>query len=99
MNFREITENEAIIKAVEKLGFTEATEIQEKAIPVVREGHDILAQSQTGTGKTAAFSIPAIEKLDMELEATQTLVICPTRELAVQVANEFRKFTDRKSVV
>ena len=75
-----------ILKAVDKLGFEEASPIQAAAIPVLMAGQDVVGQSQTGSGKTAAFAIPAIEKTDPALHAVQVLVLCPTREFATQVA-------------
>jgi ATP-dependent RNA helicase DeaD len=82
-----------ILKAVAKLGYEEATPIQSAAIPVLLEGGDLVGQSQTGSGKTAAFAIPAIEKVDPDLKAVQVLVLCPTRELAEQVASEIHQLT------
>ena len=81
----------AILKAVEALGFEEPAPIQAAAIPVIMEGHDVVGQSQTGSGKTAAFAIPAIEKTDATSRVTQVLILCPTRELATQVAEEVHK--------
>jgi ATP-dependent RNA helicase DeaD len=80
-----------ILKAVEKMGFEEASPIQSAAIPVLLEGADVVGQSQTGSGKTAAFGIPAIQLVDANLRAPQVLILCPTRELAVQVAEEVAK--------
>ena len=80
-----------ILKAIERLGFEEASPIQSAAIPVLLEGADVVGQSQTGSGKTAAFGIPAIQLVDASLRAPQVLVLCPTRELAVQVAEEIAK--------
>jgi len=83
--------NENIQKALEEMGFTELTQIQKEAIPVIHEGKDIVGQSNTGTGKTAAFGIPILEKIDIDVKLPQAIVLLPTRELAVQVTNEFRK--------
>jgi len=80
-----------ILKAVEALGFEEASPIQAAAIPVLLDGHDVVGQSQTGSGKTAAFAIPAIEKCDPASREVQVLILCPTRELATQVADEVHK--------
>jgi ATP-dependent RNA helicase DeaD len=77
-----------ILKAVAKMGFEEASPIQTAVIPVALTGRDIVGQSSTGSGKTAAFGIPAIEKVDAQKRAVQVLILCPTRELAVQVAEE-----------
>ena len=80
-----------ILKAVEALGFEEAAPIQAAAIPILMRGADVVGQSQTGSGKTAAFAIPAIEKADATNKAVQVLILCPTRELATQVADEVHK--------
>ncbi len=89
--FTELGLSPELLKAVEKLGYEEATPIQTAAIPVLLGGRDLVGQSQTGSGKTAAFAIPAIEKIDPANRAVQALVLCPTRELAVQVAEEVAK--------
>ncbi|MDN5304938.1 MAG: ATP-dependent helicase DeaD [Fusobacteriaceae bacterium] len=93
MNFNEFNIKEEIKKAISELGYIEPTEIQEKAIPLLLEGSDMIGQSQTGTGKTAAFSIPALNKVDVSIKSPQIIVVCPTRELAVQVSNEFEKLS------
>lgn len=82
-----------IIKAVEKMGFEEMTPIQARAIPAALSGKDLVGQAQTGTGKTAAFGIPILEKIQPKLKKPQALVVCPTRELAIQVAEEIRKLS------
>lgn len=79
-----------IMKAVKNMGFEEASPIQTKAIPAMMEGKDIIGQAQTGTGKTAAFGIPLLEKIDPKNKKLQAIVLCPTRELAIQVAEEIR---------
>ena len=76
-------------KAIEDMGFEEPTPIQALAIPLIQAGHDVTAQAQTGTGKTAAFGIPIIEKIDATKRVPQAIVLCPTRELAIQIAEEF----------
>ena len=86
----------AILKAIETLGFEEPAPIQAAAIPIMLEGSDVVGQSQTGSGKTAAFAIPAIEKVDPANRATQVLILCPTRELATQVADEVHKLSAHK---
>src|ERR1051325_1635186 len=88
--FTELGLSEELLKAIDKLGFEQAAPIQAAAIPLLMAGKDIVGQSQTGSGKTAAFGIPAVEKVDTARRAVQVLVLCPTRELAIQ---------DRKSVV
>ena len=80
-----------ILRAVKEMGFEEMTPIQAEAIPVVMEGKDIIGQAQTGTGKTAAFGIPMLQMIDPKSKALQALILCPTRELAIQVAEEVRK--------
>jgi ATP-dependent RNA helicase DeaD len=80
-----------ILKAVDKMGFEEASPIQTAALPPALEGRDIVGQSSTGSGKTAAFAIPMIERIDAHVKGVQALVLCPTRELAVQVAEEVGK--------
>src|SRR5882724_11142274 len=89
--FSELGLSPEILKAIDKLGFEKAAPIQAEAIPVLMSGRDVVGQSQTGSGKTAAFAIPAIEKTDANLKAVQVLILCPTRELAVQVAEEIHK--------
>lgn len=81
-----------IMKAVSEMGFEQLTPIQEQAIPVMLAGKDVIGQAQTGTGKTAAFGIPLLQRIDPEDNSLQGLVLCPTRELAVQAAEEIRKF-------
>lgn len=78
-----------VARAIDELGFMAPTAVQAQAIPILRAGRDLLAQAQTGTGKTAAFAIPIIEKVDPALKQPQALVIVPTRELALQVTREF----------
>ncbi|MEI6560564.1 MAG: DEAD/DEAH box helicase [Verrucomicrobiota bacterium] len=89
--FTELGLSPELLKAVAKVGYEEASPIQSEAIPVLLGGADVFGQSQTGSGKTAAFAIPAIELVDPTLRATQVLILCPTRELAVQVAEEVSK--------
>lgn len=91
MKFTELEINEQLLQGIEEMGFVEMTEIQERAIPQLMMGGDLIGKSQTGTGKTVAFAIPAITKLDPSIKKVQVLVLCPTRELAVQVSDEFRK--------
>ena len=80
----------AIVKAVKNMGFQEASPIQEKAIPEIMKDSDIVGQEQTGTGKTAAYGIPMLEKIDIRVRKTQGIILCPTRELAIQVTGELR---------
>ena len=96
LNFTELSLSSEIQKAVGDMGFVEATPIQSEAIPVLLEGHDVIGQAQTGTGKTAAFGIPLLELIDTRDKVTSALVMCPTRELAVQVAQEIKKLAKYK---
>ncbi|NLC17686.1 MAG: DEAD/DEAH box helicase [Clostridiales bacterium] len=89
--FEELDLNPAILKAIEEMGFEEMSPIQAKAIPLILEGKDVVGQAQTGTGKTAAFGIPLLMKIDPKDKSLQAIVLCPTRELAIQVAEELRK--------
>lgn len=91
--FSNLDISENIQKAIKDLGFEEASPIQSEAIPILLQGRDIVGQAETGSGKTAAFAIPVIERLDLNKRETQAIVLCPTRELVVQVAEEFRKLT------
>lgn len=91
MKFEELQINEKILHAISDMGFEEASPIQSKSIPDILSGADIIGQAQTGTGKTAAFAIPILEKIDIKDKSLQTVVLCPTRELAIQVSEEIRK--------
>lgn len=93
MVFQDAAIDEDILRAVLSMGFETMSPIQEKAIPVMLEGRDIIGQAQTGTGKTAAFGIPILEKVDPKLKKLQAIVLCPTRELAIQVADEIRNLS------
>src|SRR5215831_8744609 len=89
--FTELGLSAELLKAIDKLGFEQASPIQAEAIPVLMTGKDIVGQSQTGSGKTAAFGIPAVEKVDPHKREVQVLILCPTRELAIQVSEEIHK--------
>src|SRR5207249_8206503 len=78
-----------VARAIDEMGFMAPTPVQAQAIPVLRSRRDLLAQAQTGTGKTAAFAIPIVELIDPEVKRPQALIVVPTRELAVQVTREF----------
>lgn len=91
--FASLPISEAIIKATEELGFTQMTEIQQKAIPVMLAGKDLIAKAPTGTGKTCAFGIPVIEHIDPDLPQIQAIVLAPTRELATQICDDIRNLT------
>ena len=89
MNFNEFNLKKEILKRLEEIGFEKPSPIQEKAIPVILEGRDVVAQAQTGTGKTAAFGLPILSKMQ---KGEKALVITPTRELAIQVSEEIFRF-------
>ena len=93
MKYSESNVNKNILKALDEIGFVDMTPIQEKAIPVLQSGKDIIGQAQTGTGKTASFGIPMIEAIDKKCNGIQGLVLCPTRELAIQAAEEIKKMS------
>lgn len=86
--FNQLEVSEDIIRAAHDMGFEETTPIQGKAIPIILQGNDIIAQAPTGTGKTCAFGIPAIESVDTTNEKVQVLILCPTRELVIQTTEE-----------
>ncbi|MCG4585760.1 DEAD/DEAH box helicase, partial [Anaerosalibacter bizertensis] len=83
-------------KAISDMGFEEASPIQSQAIPYILKGNDIIGQAQTGTGKTAAFGIPILEMCESSSKELQAIVLCPTRELSIQVAEEVRKLAKYK---
>lgn len=91
VRFDELQLDERILRAVTDMGFEAASPIQAQAIPTQLEGLDIIGQAQTGTGKTAAFGIPLLQKIDPKSKKLQAIALCPTRELAIQVAEEIRK--------
>ncbi|WP_406534328.1 DEAD/DEAH box helicase [Methanobrevibacter sp.] len=91
MNFNDFNISDEIKKAIGDMGFTEATPIQKMAIPDALKGIDIIAQAQTGSGKTIAFTIPVLEKIFIPDKSPQAIVLCPTRELCMQVADEIAK--------
>lgn len=100
MRFNELNLSQELLRAVDELGFTEMTEIQQESIPLLLEGRDVVGRSNTGTGKTAAFGIPAVESISTaDKGAVSVLVLCPTRELAMQAAGEIRKFAKYKEGV
>ena len=90
MLYSELQCSEAIHKAVERMGFAEMTEIQEKTIPLMLAGHDVIAKAPTGTGKTCAFGIPVAEHIQPENKYPQAVIMAPTRELAIQICDELR---------
>jgi len=99
MKFTEMKLADYILKGLGQQGIETATEIQELTMPLIKSGADIIGLSQTGSGKTYAFAVPVLERVDTELNAVQFLVVCPTRELAAQVAEDFRKLTSLTSKI
>ena len=91
IKFSDLGISDEILRAVEEMGYTQPSPIQAQAIPFVLEGRDLIGQAQTGTGKTAAFAIPIIDLVDPEFNKPQAIILCPTRELAVQVEGEIQK--------
>ncbi|MCI9146653.1 MAG: DEAD/DEAH box helicase [Hungatella sp.] len=91
VRFDELQLDERILRAVTDMGFEAASPIQAQAIPVQMEGRDVVGQAQTGTGKTAAFGIPLLQKINPDSKKLQAIALCPTRELAIQVAEEIRR--------
>ncbi|MEO2204263.1 DEAD/DEAH box helicase [Paenibacillus pabuli] len=98
LNFVDFNLEPLVLQAITELGFEEATPIQSKSIPFALEGRDLIGQAQTGTGKTAAFGIPLISKISKSDEKIRALIMAPTRELAIQVAEEIEKLTRFKGL-
>ena len=91
--FQELGIEEGLLQSIQTLGFTQPTPIQEKAIPVLLQGtKDFIGLAQTGTGKTAAFGLPLLQLIRKEDKYPQALIICPTRELCLQITNDLEKF-------
>ena len=98
MKFKELNLSPELLASVERAGFEEATPIQAETIPMALEGKDVIGQAQTGTGKTAAFGLPMLEKIDPQLRQIQGLVIAPTRELAIQTQEELHRLGRDKKI-
>jgi len=92
LKFEELSLSANIKKALRDCKYVEATDIQAQAIPVILDGRDVIGQSKTGTGKTASYSLPMLDKVDSKSRDVQAIVLCPTRELAIQITEEIRKF-------
>ena len=90
MQFSELSIREPILRATREMGFTEMTEIQQKAIPLMMDGHDMIAKAPTGTGKTVAFGIPILSAVDVTRQKPQAVILSPTRELAQQIAQDLK---------
>ena len=98
MNFKELGISENLLNVLKETGITEPTPIQVESIPVIKEGKDVIAEAHTGTGKTLAFLLPIFEKINLELDGVQCLIITPTRELAIQITDEANKLIKAKDV-
>lgn len=96
--FEELNIEPAILKAIYDIGFEEPSPIQEKCIPEVMKGVDLIGQAQTGTGKTAAFGIPIMQRVDPRIKKVQSIILAPTRELAIQVSGEMRRIGKYKRI-
>ena len=91
LTFDELELDPRLMRAIEEMGFVEASAIQSQAIPFALAGLDLVGQAQTGTGKTAAYALPMLQRMDPDVRAVQGLILCPTRELAIQVSEEIHK--------
>ena len=99
MRFSDLNLSREVLQAIDDMGFVNPSEVQEATIPLILEGRDVLAQAQTGTGKTASFGIPMIEKIEDNCDGLQGLVLVPTRELARQVSEELKKLSKYKKFI
>jgi len=91
-SFNQLNLNKSLLKALDEVGYETPSPIQAETIPLLLQGRDIIGQAQTGTGKTAAFALPLLSNLDLKQKDPQVLVLAPTRELAIQVAEAFQKY-------
>ena len=98
MNFRELGIKEDILNILNKNGITTPTPIQEESVIPIKNGQDIIAQAQTGTGKTLAFLLPIFENISKDINSTQVLILSPTRELAIQITEEATKLNEAKNI-
>ena len=95
-DFSQLGLSQEVLKSIDKMGFTAPTNIQSDCIPLILKGHDVIGHSQTGTGKTMAFGLPTVDLVNSQDKFVQALVLCPTRELAVQAAKEISRSADNK---
>ncbi len=99
VTFEELSLSPALLRAIDRMGFAAPTPVQAKTIPAMREGRDVIAKAPTGTGKTCAFGIPILEGLREDTQDIQAVIVCPTRELCVQIADELRQLAAFRSEV
>ena len=92
VTFKDLALSEALLKALDEVGYETPSPVQAATIPVLLEGSDIVGQAQTGSGKTAAFALPMLSRIDLKKTQPQVLVLAPTRELAIQVAEAFQRY-------
>ncbi|EPZ60538.1 DEAD/DEAH box helicase family protein [[Clostridium] sordellii ATCC 9714] len=98
MNFKELGINDNTIEKLNKMGITSPTPIQEESIDIIKSGKDLIAEAQTGTGKTLAFLLPIFENLSSDDNNIQALIISPTRELAIQITKEAEKLSENTEI-
>jgi len=98
VDFSSLGIREGMLNQLKEEGIVEPTPIQEQAIPVILKGNDVVAQAQTGTGKTLAFMLPILEKINPNQKDVQALILAPTRELALQITTEAKKLADEVGV-
>src|SRR5688572_13071247 len=93
--FAELGLSDTLVETLSEVGYESPTPIQRRTIPLLLAGRDVIGQAQTGTGKTAAFALPILDRLDLSLRATQALILAPTRELAIQVAEAIHTYSKK----
>ena len=98
-SFKDMKVPEQIIEALKNMGITKPMPVQAQAIPALYAGRDVIARAQTGTGKTLAFLVPLAQRIDVTKNYAQALIVTPTRELAQQIAAEFKRLTGKESAV
>src|SRR5688572_6822156 len=98
VNFTDLKLSDNLLKALEDMNFKIPSPIQAQTIPLLLQGRDVIAQAQTGTGKTAAFALPILQRLSLGSSATQALILAPTRELAIQVAEQCEMLSARQNI-
>jgi len=91
-SFNQLALKKGLLEVLDEVGYETPSPIQAQTIPLLLEGRDVVGQAQTGTGKTAAFALPILSRLDLQQKEPQVLVLAPTRELAIQVAEAFQKY-------